>query len=95
MAGVRNPSGKSQVAIGFLRNTGTDPPRYWVQLPLEGVHTALCVIRNDVRTPTLPDPPMELIMTPNLVFILHKEISFINIAFKSSFKPFNLVTWPV
>ena len=36
MAGVRNLSGKSQVAIGFLINTGTDPPRDWVQLLLEG-----------------------------------------------------------
>ena len=25
-AGVQTPPGKSQVAIGFLRTTGTDPP---------------------------------------------------------------------
>ena len=31
--GVWSPPGKSQVAIGFLRNTSTDP---WVQLLLEG-----------------------------------------------------------
>ena len=25
--GTKPPSGKSQMAIGFLRDTGTDPPR--------------------------------------------------------------------
>ena len=34
--GIWTPPGKSQVAIGFLRNTGTDPPR------ARGVHMALC-----------------------------------------------------
>ena len=36
-----DPPGKTQVVIGFLSNTGTDPPReaigpLWVQLLLEG-----------------------------------------------------------
>ena len=33
-----DPSGKSQVAMGFIRNTGTHPSSRsnWTRLPLEG-----------------------------------------------------------
>ena len=57
MAGVRNPSGKSQVAIGFPRNTGTDPPRDWVQLLLErGSYGPLCSCADPEWGGGSPDP---------------------------------------
>ena len=48
MGGLWIPTGKSQVAIGFLRNTGMDPlEMQWalpVKLFLKGVQFALCEI---------------------------------------------------
>ena len=43
--GLNPTPGKSQVVIGFLRNTGTDPHREAIGPFSRAAHTAFCEIR--------------------------------------------------
>ena len=40
--GEGGPPGKSQMTLGYLRNSGTDHPREVIRPPRREVHTAFC-----------------------------------------------------